>query len=120
MEMTTNIEGAWADQYVSNPALEKKCKVCGEILPLDKFRLSRSGNHIDTCNKCVLDARLATRRESIEKQRKAEAMYDAMFIGMQSCEVLQIMGRAKRWLEERGYEITLRGTLTVKKEVVFE
>lgn len=116
----TNTDGVWADQYVSNPTLEKKCKVCGETKPLNNFRLSKRGNHIDTCNRCVSDAMKATKQERINKQRKAEAMYDSMFVGMQPCEVLQIMGRAKRWLEERGYEITLRGSLTVKKEVKFE
>lgn len=59
-------------------------------------------------------------QERINKQQRAEAMYDAMFVGMQPCEVLQIMGRAKRWLEARGYEIVLRGSLTVKKDVKFE
>lgn len=98
----------------------KKCKACGEILPLEKFQLSKSGNHIDTCKQCVSEARMATKRERVNKQRKKEAMYDAMFVGMQPCEVLQIMGRAKRWLEERGYEIVLRGSLTVKKDVKFE
>lgn len=98
----------------------KKCKVCGKELPLYRFRLSRSGNHINTCNQCVLDTRMATKQERIEKQHKADAMYDAMFVGMQPCEVLQIMGRAKKWLEARGYEIVLRGLLTVTKEVKFE
>lgn len=117
---TTNTDGVWADQYVSNPALEKKCKICGEILPLDNFPLSKSGNHKDTCNKCITDARMATRHESVEAQRKQQAMHDAMFDGKQPCEVLQIMGRAKKWLEARGYEIVLRGSLMVKKEVKFE
>lgn len=107
-------------KFIEIKPIVKKCKVCGKELPLYRFRLSRSGNHIDTCNKCVLDARMATRQENVEAQRKKEAMHDAMFDGKQPCEVLQIMGRAKKWLEARGYEIVLRGSLTVKKDVKFE
>lgn len=98
----------------------KKCKVCGEVLPLEPFRRSRSGNHIDTCKECVLEARMATKKETMEAQRRAQEMHDAMFDGKQPCEVLQIMGRAKKWLEARGYEIVLRGSLTVKRDVKFE
>lgn len=98
----------------------KVCKVCGGMLPLTNFALTRSGSRRDTCNQCCADARRNAKQERIDAQRKQQAMYDAEFDDKQPCEVLQIMGRAKRWLEARGYEIVLRGSLTVKKEVKFE
>lgn len=98
----------------------KKCKVCGEILPLESFRLSKSGSHINTCNQCIADARRSTKEERIMAQRKQQAMHDAMFDGKAPCEVLQIMGRAKEWLEARGYEIVLRGFIQKREEVKFK
>lgn len=97
----------------------KKCKVCGEILPLENFRMGRYGR-VHTCNKCSTEKRREKKEERIMEQRKQQAMHDEMFDGKQPCEVLQMMGRAKRWLEARGYEIVLRGSLMVKKEVKFE
>lgn len=44
---------------------------------------------------------------------------DADFDNKEPREVLDIMSRAKRWLEERGYNITLRGTYTQVREIKF-
>lgn len=44
---------------------------------------------------------------------------DPDFDGKQPVEVIQLMSRAKRWLETRGYSITLKGTYTQVKEVKF-
>lgn len=97
----------------------KKCKECGEILPLENFRMGRHGR-VHVYNKCTTQKRRANKEERVMAQRRQQAMHDEMFEGKQPCEVLQIMGRAKRWLEARGYEITLRGSLMVKKDVKFE
>lgn len=79
METTTNrFEDGHTVETVDTPVIEpikpiakvKKCKVCGEILPLENFRLSKSGKHIDTCNKCICEARMAARQETIMAQRK--------------------------------------------------
>lgn len=44
---------------------------------------------------------------------------DSDFDGKQPVEVIQLMSRAKRWLESRGYEITLKGCYNVRKEIKF-
>lgn len=35
----------------------KKCKSCGDILPLSAFRLTKTGGRTDTCKECIADAR---------------------------------------------------------------
>ena len=44
---------------------------------------------------------------------------DPEFDGKQPVEVLQLMKRAKMWLEAKGYSITLKGTYTQVREVKF-
>lgn len=41
------------------------------------------------------------------------------FDGREPVEVIQLMSRAKQWLEARGYKIELRGTYTQIKQVKF-
>lgn len=117
METTINNEGMETNITLLTT---KVCKVCGETLPLSEFQRAKAGGVFHTCKKCVNENKQATKYAKIELQRKQEAMHDAMFEGKQPMEVLQMMGRAKKWLEARGYEIVLRGSLMVKKEVKFE
>lgn len=44
---------------------------------------------------------------------------DPDFDGKQPVEVIQLMSRAKRWLEARGYSIALKGTYTQVREIKF-
>lgn len=99
----------------------KVCRICGRELPLNEFPLSRCGNHASVCREC----RTATLRENKAAKRaqmgggKTAPFSDPDFDGKQPVEVIQLMSRAKRWLETRGYSITLKGTYTQVKEVKF-
>lgn len=44
---------------------------------------------------------------------------DPDFDGKQPREVIDLMSRAKRWLEAQGYTITLKGAYTQVREVKF-
>lgn len=89
----------------------KVCKVCGRELPEVNFRISRWGGRIQTCNECVKAARRETRTQNYAKMGggKSAPFSDPDFDGKDPGEVVRLMGRAKRWLESRGFEITLRG-----------
>ena len=95
----------------------RKCKSCGRTLPISEYRITRWGTPGNTCKTCVNSAR----KENRENKRKAleTPYYDKEFDGKQPIEVIQLMSRAKRWLEDRGYEITLRGSYTKKVDVKF-
>lgn len=95
----------------------KKCKVCEQSKPLSEYRTTRWGTPGNTCKTCVNSAR----KENRENKRKAleTPYYDKEFEDKQPVEVIQLMSRAKRWLEDRGYEITLRGSYTKKVDVKF-
>lgn len=45
--------------------------------------------------------------------------FDSDFDDKEPREVLDLMSRAKRWLESRGYTITLKGTYTQIREIKF-
>lgn len=47
------------------------------------------------------------------------SFFDEAFDGRDPREVIELMSRAKQWLESRGYNITLKGTYTQVKEVKF-
>lgn len=88
--------------------MEKQiCKRCGEELPLEAFRLTKGGVRIHTCNACMTEARKA---HKISSRGGGEAPFsDPDFDVQTPGEVIRLMGRAKRWLESRGYTITLKG-----------
>lgn len=50
---------------------------------------------------------------------KTAPFSDPDFDGKQPREVIDLMSRAKRWLEAQGYTITLKGTYTQVREVKF-
>lgn len=98
----------------------KACKECGKDLPVDSFRKIRGGYFVNTCKECeslIRWEKKEQRKSDLEKQR---AYFDSEFEGKEPVEIIQLMGRAKKWLEARGYKIELRGSLMVKKEVKFE
>ena len=98
----------------------KTCKDCGRELALSEFRLTRGGARCSVCNGRANDKRAQTRYERLQTGGgKTPPFSDADFDGKQPVEVIQLMSRAKRWLEARGYSITLKGTYTQVKEVKF-
>lgn len=102
----------------------KKCKECGRELPITEFRKSRWGNYTEVCKKCSKEKYDETRYKNRicggGKQNAACLDYsDPEFDGKQPVEVLQLMKRAKMWLEAKGYTITLKGTYTQIREVKF-
>lgn len=50
---------------------------------------------------------------------KTAPFSDPDFDGKEPREVIELMSRAKHWLETRGYSIALKGTYTQVKEVKF-
>lgn len=97
----------------------KVCKECERKLPIEQFQRVRGGIRVGVCKECTSLIRKENKRkklDAIEQQRKA---YFAEFEGKEPVEILKLMGRAKDWLEARGYEVTLRATYTIRKEVKF-
>lgn len=98
----------------------KVCKCCGRDLPLEVFSLTKNGiTRRDTCKECINSARSTSKANKIAIIEAQRQQYDEMFEGKDPVDVIKIMSRAKRWLESRGYEITLKGSYTIKKEVKF-
>lgn len=88
----------------------KICKVCGRELPETEFKLTRWGSRSSTCNTCVQEKRAQMRYERAQVGGGKQAPFsDPDFDGKEPREVLQLMGRAKKWLESRGYIIQLSG-----------
>lgn len=94
----------------------KKCKECGRELPITEFKMTRWGHCSEVCNECVRAKRAETRGN---KRIGGVSYSDPDFDGKQPVEVLQLMKRAKMWLEARGYNITLKGTYTQVREIKF-
>lgn len=97
----------------------KVCKVCERELPLTEFRMTKGGIRQNTCTSCVNEKRAQTRYDRAQMGGKTAPFSDELFDGKQPVEVIQLMSRAKRWLEAQGYSITLKGTYTQVKEVKF-
>lgn len=99
----------------------KICKVCGRELPLSQFANNRYGTPLSTCRECVNEKRAETRynRAQVWGRGETAPFSNPDFDGKQPVEVIQLMSRAKRWLEARGYSITLKRTYTQVKEVKF-
>lgn len=104
----------------------KICSHCKRELPLTMFHKRSSAE--DGLQKQCKDCMREYNRQWASKQRasvvtvgggKQPPFPDADFDNKEPREVLDIMSRAKRWLEERGYNITLRGTYTQVREIKF-
>ena len=91
----------------------KICKECGRELPISNFKSTLWGTRAEICNECVNTKR---RENSSNKHQmgggKLPPFPDPDFDDKQPVEVVQLMGRAKRWLESRGYTIHLDGEYT--------
>lgn len=98
----------------------KVCKECERELPLERFSRIKGGIQLSICKECVSAIRKENRERKLAKIEEQRNAYFKEFEGKEPCDVLQLMGRAKKWLEARGYEITLRGTITLKKDVKFD
>lgn len=91
--------------------ITKICKVCGRELPEDMFMRTKSGGLTNTCREC----RTAALRANREFKRaqvgggKQTPFSDPDFDGKEPGEVMRMMGRAKKWLESRGFVIQLSG-----------
>lgn len=94
------------------------CKECGEERPISAFRLTRWGNRWEVCNDCTtakLRETKANKRIQLMGGGKLPPFSDPDFDGKDPGEVVRLMGRAKRWLESRGYTIYLDGEYTETK-----
>lgn len=89
----------------------KLCKVCGRELPLTAFKNTRWGGHrVTICNACVKEKRAQIRYErSHIVGVKTPPVSDPDFDGKEPGEVMRMMGRAKKWLESRGFVIQISG-----------
>lgn len=87
----------------------KKCSKCGRELPLTEFnRRAASPDGLQHwCKDCVRESQKGNTTRSILDAIGGYS--DPDFDGKQPVEVIQLMSRAKRWLESRGYTITLKG-----------
>lgn len=96
----------------------KTCKDCGRELPLADFSLNRWGTRNDTCRECKAEKFRGTRFQNRQVGGgKLPPFSDPDFDGKTNREVMDMMSRAKRWLESRGYEITLSG---IYKETIIK
>ena len=87
----------------------KICKVCGRELPWTSFRKVKGGGYGSTCKECFSAALKAAHFQRKIGGGKTASFYDKDFDGKQPREVLCMMGRAKKWLESRGFVIQLSG-----------
>lgn len=87
------------------------CKVCGIEKPTTAFRLTRWDSYETVCRECYA----AKHRKTYAAKRPKIGggnVSDPDFDGKQIVEVMQIMSRAKKWLESRGCKIQLSGEIT--------
>lgn len=87
----------------------KVCKSCERELPVSQFKLTRSGNPQSVCRECCADKLRETRAAHSRGGGKQPPFFDPDFDGKDPGEVVRMMGRAKRWLESRGFTIRLDG-----------
>lgn len=89
--------------------ITKICKVCGRELPETDFRLAKGQVRAATCNACIAEKRAQTRYERAQVGGKQTPFSDPDFDGKEPGVVMRMMGRAKKWLESRGFIIQLSG-----------
>lgn len=103
------------------PMETKICKVCGRELPETDFPMGRYGVRIGTCKECRANALRETK--ALKRNQigggKTAPFSDPDFDGKEPREVIDLMSRAKHWLETRGYSIALKGTYTQVREIKF-
>lgn len=88
----------------------KICKSCGRELPLSAYRSTRGGALCGICNECVNEKRAQARYDRANSGGGNQRPFsDPDFDGKTPGEVVRMMGRARRWLESRGFKIHLSG-----------
>lgn len=91
------------------PMETKICKVCGRELPETDFPMGRGGIRAGVCKEC----RTAALRETKALKRnqigggKTAPFSDPNLDGKEPREVIDTMVRCRKWLESRGFEITM-------------
>lgn len=102
----------------------KICKICERELPLSSFATTKNGGLFNTCTECREAKRQATLRlkRCIPGGGKTPPFSDPDFDGKTLREVMDMMSRAKRWMESRGCVINLSGEFheTKIKKLKFE
>ena len=88
----------------------RTCKVCGRELPETNFPMGRWGR-VNTCKECRAAALRETKAAKRARMGGANRppFSDPDFDGQAPGEVWRMMCRAKKWLESRGFSITLAG-----------
>lgn len=87
----------------------KTCRICERELPETNFPMNRWGKRAGVCTEC----RTAALRETKAAKRtqsgggKTAPFSDPDFDGKEPREVIDTMVRCRKWLESRGYEITM-------------
>lgn len=97
----------------------KKCRECGRELPITEFKYTRWGHFTEVCRDCANEKRAETHYKKKMGNMRRTPYSDPEFDGKQPVEVIQMMKRAKMWLEAQGYSITLKGTYTQVREIKF-
>lgn len=110
------------------PADETRvCVECNRELTQDAFSLF-AGRLSCVCKECVRKKKAATRAANEAKPvRVVNTSFtkaltqdtDGEFAGMHPNDVIALMGRAKKWLQERGFEVHLSGSYTITKPIKF-
>ena len=95
------------------------CADCGNRLSIDHFRKTKIGKHSYVCNSCITALRRANKRKKIEEMNNRGMGKDDLLDEKEPREVLLLMGRCRRWLESRGYEIKLEGFYIQKRKALF-
>ena len=87
----------------------KICKVCGRELPETDFPMGRYGVRIGTCKECRANALRETK--ALKRNQigggKTAPFSDPNLDGKEPREVIDTMVRCRKWLESRGFEITM-------------
>lgn len=96
----------------------QKCIECGREKTLNSFIFTRWGKYSNVCRECTAAKQRETRASKRPKIGEGK-LSDPEFDGKDPVEVIQLMGRAKRWLESRGYIIHLEGEIKKTHKVKF-
>lgn len=94
------------------------CRECGAEKPAEAFTLNRWGTRSAVCRECTNAKRNETRAENRAARiggGELPPFSDPGFDNLPPGEVIRLMGRAKRWLESRGFTIRLDGEYTETK-----
>lgn len=80
----------------------KKCKECGRELPIEQFKMARTGKRVDVCTECANRKANATRQANKEKAANEQdsIVKEARMFRLKDFEPRELMQELKR----RGYD----------------